>query len=86
MSALQEIFDELKEVNKWFLFGIYLGLPPAELKTIEQNNEPGDVDSCKLDMLITWTNGICVIYLDQAERWAFKQQSIAWVVYGYVDR
>ena len=63
VSVLEQIFVELKEIKNWFLLGVYLGISDAQLKIIEQNNDYEDTESCKLDMLITWTNGIvlCII-------------------------
>ena len=48
---------ELKDVEDWFVLGVYLGLPVSELKIIEANNQHGDHESCKLDMMLKWTDG-----------------------------
>ena len=57
ISVLEQMFIELKEIRNWILLGVYLGVPDARLKVIEQNNDSEDIEGCKLDMLIYWTNG-----------------------------
>ena len=60
-SVLVQIlnFMELKKVSDWFLLGVYLGIPATKLKTIQKHSRNKDAEDCKLDMLITWMNGMC---------------------------
>ena len=43
---------ELQDVTDWELLGVYLGLPPATLKTVKQESDR--VEICKYNMLAEW--------------------------------
>ena len=52
---MQSLLEELKEVDDWYMFGAYLGVPVHKLKEI-QSEHKGIVERCKLDMLQYWLN------------------------------
>ena len=60
--TLKEIENELKEVTAadWYPLGVQLGLRPAELREIEQNNFR-DVKRCKCEVVDWWLRNAPVI-------------------------
>ena len=55
LPTVQALLEELKEVDDWYLFGAYLGVPVYKLNEI-QSEQRGIVERCKLDMLQYWLN------------------------------
>ena len=49
---MQALLEELKEVDDWYLFGAYLGVPVYKLNEIQ--SEHRGVERCKLHMLQHW--------------------------------
>ena len=56
LLTVQSLLEELKEVDDWYLFGAYLGVPVYKLKKIQSTSEHRGVERCKLDMLQYWLN------------------------------
>ena len=54
LLTVQALLEELKEVDDWYLFGAYLGVPVYKLNEIQ--SEHRGVERCKLDMLQYWLN------------------------------
>ena len=55
LLTVQALLEELKEVDDWYLFGAYLGVPVYKLNDI-QSEHRGVVERCKLNMLQYWLN------------------------------
>ena len=55
LLTVQTLLEELKEVDDWYLFGAYLGVPVYKLNEI-QSEHRGIVERCKLNMLQYWLN------------------------------
>ena len=53
LLTVQNLLEELKEVDDWYLFGAYLGVPVYKLNEI-QSEHKGVVERCKLNMLQYW--------------------------------
>ena len=53
--TVQALLEELKEVDDWYLFGAYLGVPVYKLNEILSEHR-GVVERCKLNMLQYWLN------------------------------
>ena len=53
--TLQQLLDPLKKSEKWFMFGVKLGVPVPQLRDIESNHQK-DSDRCKLELLQYWLN------------------------------
>ena len=51
--TLQRLLEELKDVDNWFVLGIFLGVPVKQLQKIESSHR-GDLERCKIDMLQYW--------------------------------
>ena len=51
--TLQRLLEELKDVDNWFLLGIFLGVPVKQLQKIESLHR-GETERCKIDMLQYW--------------------------------
>ena len=47
------MLEELKDVDNWFLFGAFLGVPVKQLQKMESLHR-GELDRCKIDMLQYW--------------------------------
>ena len=47
------MLEELKDVDNWFVLGIFLGVPVKQLQKIESSHR-GDLERCKIDMLQYW--------------------------------
>ena len=56
LLTVQSLLEELKEVDDWYLFGAYLGVPVYKLNEIQSTSEHRGVERCKLDMLQYWFN------------------------------
>ena len=54
LLTVQSLLEELKEVDDWYLFGAYLGVPVHKLNEIQSEHK--GVERCKLDMLQYWLN------------------------------
>ena len=52
--TVQTLLLELKEVDDWYLFGAYLGVPVYKLKEIQSTSQHRGVERCKLEMLQFW--------------------------------
>ena len=52
MEDVNELFDELRGVTKWFTFGTYLRVPLNVLEEIESHNY--DVPRSRIEMLNRW--------------------------------
>ena len=53
IPTLQCLLEELKDVDNWFLLGIFLGVPVKQLQKIESLHR-GEIERCKIDMLQYW--------------------------------
>ena len=54
LLTLQCLLEELKDVDNWFVLGIFLGVPVKQLKKIESSHLQGDLEIAKKDMLQYW--------------------------------
>ena len=54
IPTLQRLLEELKDVDNWFVLGIFLGIPVKQLQKIESSYRQGEVERCKIDMLQYW--------------------------------
>ena len=54
LLTVQNLLEELKEVDDWYLLGAYLGVPVYKLNEIQ--SEQRRVERCKLNMLQYWLN------------------------------
>ena len=52
--TLVQLLEELKMVDNWFLFGVYLGVPVDQLRQIKSSHQQGEIELCKVDMLQYW--------------------------------
>ena len=53
LPTLQRLLEELRNVDNWFLLGIFLSVPVKQLQKIESLHR-GEVERCKIDMLQYW--------------------------------
>ena len=53
LPTLVQLLEELKMVDNWFLFGVYLGVPVDQLRKIKSSQQ-GEIELCKVDMLQYW--------------------------------
>ena len=51
---LQQLLKELKTVDNWFIFGVYLGVPHSQLKKIKLSYHSEEIELCKVDLLQYW--------------------------------
>ena len=54
IPTLKELLKELKKVEKWFVFGIFLDVPVDQLEKIKSSHHQRDLERCKIDMLRYW--------------------------------
>ena len=52
VKDVQQLLIELREVDDWYTFGAYLGVPVKQLKKIRA--EKHDVDRSKVDLFDQW--------------------------------
>ena len=50
------LLEELREVDHWFILGVYLNVPVNQLNKIESTHTQDGVERCKLEMLQYWLN------------------------------
>ena len=55
ISFLRQLLEELKDVDNWFVLGIFLGVPVKQLQEIESSHR-GEVEGCMIAMLQYWLN------------------------------
>ena len=53
IPTFQRLLEELNDVDNWFLFGAFLGVPVKQLQKIESSHR-GEVERCKIEMLQYW--------------------------------
>ena len=74
LPTLQRLLEELKDVDNWFVFGIFLGVPEKQLQKIESTHrgEIAWIERCKIDMLQYWLdNNVTASWKDVVQ--ALKQ-------------
>ena len=54
--TLQLLLIELKGLQNWFTYGVFLGIALPTLKLIESSYHQNQIDRCKIDMLEHWLN------------------------------
>lgn len=53
VPTIQNLLQELKGFNDWYMFGTFLNVPVKELQKIESSRR-GELDRCKIDTLQYW--------------------------------
>ena len=56
ITELHVLVNELSTVTQWYLLGIFLGLHPSTLDTINADNK--STRECRTKMLIEWQNRV----------------------------
>ena len=53
---LQQLLKELKTIDNWFVFGVYLSVPYSQLQKINLSHHSEEIELCKVDLLQYWLN------------------------------
>ena len=54
--TVQQLVEQLREVDDWFILGVALGVSVSQLKEIERSNQGEGVKRWKVEMFQYWLN------------------------------